>query len=304
VRNAVLIGAVVAALLIALGADSLDGGFFPWPLLVIGLVVAAVLLGRDNRRGVVTPTPPPPQAWGQQPLYAPGAGPTGGTEPTVVLEKQPAWYPPVPPPPPPPPRRTGPLLFGPALALLALGLGVLGLYDATGGAVAAAAYPALALALVGLLLVVGAFVGRPGGLVLLGLVAAVALLVTAVVDPAYSGPREIELHPTSATPLDGTYHVPSGRIELDLSGVSDPATLDGRRFDLSVGAGEVVVVVPRSVAVEYDAAVDFGGQVDAAGRRADGWSPELSGTVGPTDPDATLTVQLAADFGHLELVRS
>jgi phage shock protein PspC (stress-responsive transcriptional regulator) len=308
VRNAVLIGAVVLAALVALGADSLDGGFFPWPLFVIGLVLAGVLLGRDNRRARgVPPTPPPtappPTGWSAS-AYAPPQ--SGGTEPTVVLEKQPAWYPPVAPPPlpPPPPRRTGPLLFGPALALVALGLGVLGLYDATGGAVSAAAYPALALALVGLLLVVGAFVGRPGGLVLLGLVAAVALLFSAVVDPAYDGPRELELHPTSGAVLDGTYHVPSGRIELDLTEVGDPATLDGRTFDLSVGAGEVVVVVPRSVEVVYDVAVDFGGQVDVLGRTSDGWSPELSGTVGPVDPDASLTLNLAADFGHLEVVRS
>ena len=195
-------------------------------------------------------------------------------------------------------------MSGHALALLALGLSVRGLYGATGGADAAAAYPAHALALVGLLLVVGAFVGRPGGLVLLGLVSAVALLVTAVVDPAYSGPREVELRPTSAASLDGTYHVPSGRIELDLTEVGDPATLDGRTFDLSVGAGEVVVVVPRSVEVEYDAAVDFGGMVEAAGRTADGWSPELSGRIGPADPEATLALHLAADFGHLQVVRS
>ncbi len=311
VRNAVLIGAVVVALLVALGGDSLDGQFFPWPLLVVGLVVAAVLLGRDNRRRSVPPTPrTPPPPYGYAPTaYAPTAyapGTPAGTEPTVVLEKQPAWYPPVaaPPPVPPTPRRTGPLLFGPALALVALGLGVLGLYDATGGAVATAAYPALALALVGLLLVVGAFVGRPGGLVLLGLAAAVSLLFTAVVDPAYSGPREVELQPVSVAALDGTRHVPSGRIELDLTRVSDPSTLDGRRFDLSVGAGEVVVIVPRSVAVEYDAAIDFGGQVDVAGRTADGWSPELSGTLGPPDPEATVTLDLAADFGHLQVVRS
>jgi hypothetical protein len=235
-----------------------------------------------------------------------GAPPATGTEPTVVLEKQPAWYPPPVPPPAPPlaPRRTGPLLFGPTLALLALGLGVLGLYDATGGSVAAAAYPALALALIGVVLVVGAFVGRPGGLVLLGLVASVALLTTAVVDPAYSGPREVVLQPTSVTSLDPTHHVPSGRIELDLSGVSDPATLDGRTFNLSVGAGEVLVVVPRSVEVAYDAAVDFGGEIEVAGRRTDGWSPELSGTLGPADPEASLTLRLAADFGHLEVVRS
>ena len=313
VRNAVLIGAVVLAALVALGADSLDGGFFPWPLLVIGLVVAAVLLGRDNRGRPDGPggdwagyPPPPPGPSGPAPGWgppAPGVAPSGG-EPTVVLEKPPAWYPPVAPPPPPPPRRSGPLLFGPTLALLALALGVLGLYDATGGAVDSAAYPALALAVIGLLLLVGAFVGRPGGLVLLGLVASVALLVTAVTDPAYTGERELRLRPTSVATLDDAYHVPAGVIELDLRGISDPATLDGRTFDVSVGAGEVLVFVPRTVRVEYDAAVDFGGQVDAGNRATGGWSPELTGQIGPDDPEATITLDLAANFGHLQVVAS
>ena len=314
VRNAVLVGAVVIAALVALGADSVDGQFFPWPLLVIGLVVAAVLLGRDNRgpRGgpggdwAGYPPPPGPSApapgWGPPP--APGTAPASGHEPTVVLEKPPAWYPPVAPPPPPPPRRSGPLLFGPTLAVLALALGVLGLYDATGGDVASAAYPALALAVIGLVLLVGAFVGRPGGLVLLGLVASVALLVTAVVDPAYTGPRDLSVRPTSVATLDDGYHVPAGDIEVDLRGISDPSSLDGRSLEVSVGAGEVLVIVPRTVRVEYDAAVDFGGQVDAGGRSTGGWSPQLSGEIGPADPEATLTLDLAADFGHLRLVRS
>ena len=288
-RNAVLLGAVVLAALVALGADSLDDGF-PWPLLVLGLVLAAVLLGRDGRRSGAGPTPPP-------------SGPAG-TEPTVVLEKQPAWHPPVAPPPPPRPTRSGPLLFGPSLALLALALGVLGLYDATGGAVASAAYPALALALVGLLVLVGAFVGRPGGLVLLGLVASVALAVTAVVDPAYTGERELRLRPTSVATLEDAYHVPAGLIELDLRGLADPSGLDGRTLKVSVGAGEVLVLVPRSVQVEYDADVDFGGQVDVGDRSTGGWSPGLAGLVGPADPEATVTLDLAADFGHLRLVRS
>ena len=289
VRNAVLIGALAVTALVALGADSRNGQFFPWPLLVVGLLLAAVLLGRDRRR----PLSPPP--------------PPDGTEPTVVLEKQPAWSSPAGPPfesgGPPAPRRTGPLLFGPTLALVALGLGVLGLYDATGGSVDAAAYPALALALVGLVLLVGAFVGRAGGLILLGSVAAVALLVTSVVDPAYSGPRELRVAPTSGAALDDSYHVPAGRIELDLRDL-DPSDLDGRSLDVSVRAGEVEVLLPRSVQVTYTAAVDFGGHVDVDGRIDDGWSPELSGTDGPDDAEVDLDLRLSADFGELRVVRS
>ena len=291
VRNAVLVGALAVTVIVAFGADSRDGRFFPWPLLVVGVVVAAVLLGRDRR---ADPPPPPPS----------------GTEPTFALEKPLPWSSPAGPPAPPAaasaPRRTGPLLFGPALALLALALGLLGLYDATGASVDAAAYPALALALVGVVLVVGAFVGRPGGLVLLGSVAAVALLATSVVDPAYSGPRELRVAPTSGAALEDAYHVPAGRIELDLRDL-DPADLDGRSLEVSVHAGDVVVFVPRSVELTYAAAIDFGGHIDVDGRTGDGWSPALSGTDGPGGPDTAavdLDLALSADFGELRVVRS
>ncbi|CAA9333520.1 MAG: hypothetical protein AVDCRST_MAG36-1054 [uncultured Nocardioidaceae bacterium] len=302
-RTAVLVGALAVAVFVVLGIGSLDGRP-PRPLVVVGVAVAAVLLARDDRRSRagVPPGAPPPPPPPTPPGPAPAAG-RGGTEPTVVLEK-PAWYPPPAPPPPAPstPPRSGPLLFAPALALLSLGLGLLGVYDVSGGDVVAAAYPALALALVGLLLVVGAFVGRPGGLVALGIVAAGSLLVTAVVDPAYSGPRELVLRPTSADALDDSYRVPTGRIELDLRGL-DPATLDGRALDVSVRAGDVLVLLPRSVRVTYDAAVDFGGQVDDGRRSSGGWSPRLSGTLGPEDAEADLELRLAADFGQLRLER-
>lgn len=315
VRTALLIGALTVAVVLALAGAG--DGHVAWPVLVVGLVLAVVLVGRDNRRSAAgrsaapgTSTPPPAPHVAQSspppsPPSSPQSAPAGsGTEPTVVLEKQPAWHPPVAPlPVPERPRRTGPLLFGPALALLALGLGVLGLYDAQGGDVAPAAYPALALTIVGLLLIVGAFVGRPGGLVLLGLVAALALPVTAIADPTYSGSRDLQVAPTSAAGLLGAYHVPAGRIRLDLRNL-DPATLDGRSLDVSVGAGEVVVLVPQSVQVSYDAVVDFGGHIDVDGRVDDGWSPELRGTDGPPDPQAGLALQLSADFGQLRLVRS
>ncbi len=48
---------------------------------------------------------------------------------------------------------------------------MLGIADLAGAPVADAAYPALALATIGAMLVVGAFYGRAGGLILLGLIA-------------------------------------------------------------------------------------------------------------------------------------
>ena len=72
------------------------------------------------------------------------------------------------------PRKRGPILFWFTLALIALAEGVLGVVDLAGADVADSAYPALALGITAVMLLVGAFWGRAGGLILLGLVAAIA----------------------------------------------------------------------------------------------------------------------------------
>ena len=57
-------------------------------------------------------------------------------------------------------------------------MGVLGIADLAGAPVADAAYPALAVGIIGAMLLVGAFYGRAGGLILVGLLATLALGVT------------------------------------------------------------------------------------------------------------------------------
>ena len=88
----------------------------------------------------------------------------------------PAWMPPPPPAyvPPPRPRRTGLVLFWPTLALIAIALGTLGIFDVN-GSVQPSAYVALAVAVIAVMLLVGAFVGRPGGLIALGIIASLGL---------------------------------------------------------------------------------------------------------------------------------
>ena len=67
------------------------------------------------------------------------------------------------------PRKRGPILFWFTLALIATGVGTLGIIDVSGTSVPDAAYPALALALTGAMLLLGAFWGRAGGLIFIGL---------------------------------------------------------------------------------------------------------------------------------------
>jgi phage shock protein PspC (stress-responsive transcriptional regulator) len=185
-RNVLLIIAAAFAGLLLVG-DSWGGFGFPWPLALLALVLFAVLMSRDN-----APTPPGtpvsrPPTGAPAPYAAPHPGATDEAGDQTVPLGQPyqyggsqrGWQPVAPQAALPKPRKQGPILFGITLALIAAGLGALGLYDALAdNNVADAAYPALALGITGAMLVLGAFFGRPGGLILLGTISAIALAGT------------------------------------------------------------------------------------------------------------------------------
>jgi phage shock protein PspC (stress-responsive transcriptional regulator) len=296
-RNGVLIATALVAALLAV-ANGWGGPGFPWPVLLVGLGVVVYLAVRD-RDGSTTGTAQPPTydpqppAYDQQPLGAAGEPPA------------PPWLPAPPAPAPyqPPRSQRGPLLFGPTLALVAVALGVLGLFDASGGSVQDSAYPALALAVVAVMLLVGAFVGRAGGLILLGVVAALALAATSVAGAAGGfdgdGRRQVRVVPASAAGVPGDYTVNSGRVRVDLSTVRDPQALDGRVIDLHGGAAELVVVLPPGVRSHVEADIDGPGQIDLPDQSTGGIDNALSGTYGSGATDVTITTHLSV--GHIDV---
>lgn len=293
-RNTLLIIAAVVAGLSIVG-DSWGGFGFPWPLFIIALVVFAVMMSRDNSASPDAPAAP----------YAapqPGASYAGEDQPLHHTGQQPGWQPVAPTPPPPylPPRKQGPVLFGYTLALIAIGLGTLGLYDALAtDQVADAAYPALALGITGAMLVVGAFVGRPGGLILVGTIAAVALAATAIVSPRFEGDRSIHAKPTSLAEVQDRYEVPAGTIELDLTQLTEPSGLDGREIHLEATAGEIIVILPEGIQADVDAAIDFGGQIDVGSRTEDGFGRDVRQLIGDGETEVDLHIDLK--FGHIEV---
>lgn len=288
-RNALLVGAAVVAGLLLIG-DSWGGFWFPWPLAVIALIVFAVLMNRENKMNTQDPsmnTQNPPLPWS-------GAEPAPG-DTTALPPMQPPYQPTQPTyqPPMPKPDR-GPQLFWVTLALVAIALGVLGLYDVSGGSVVDAAYPALALTVVGAMLVVGAWVGRAGGLVFLGIVAAIALAITSLVTTDFNGERTIDATPTSAAQVQDRYQVPAGSIELDLTNVSDLEALDGRIIDLEANAGEILVTVPEDLDVDVTADVSIAGEATVFGQQASGPDVHIERrqAAGSDAPDLELDIQL------------
>lgn len=281
VRTVALVVAGILAVASVVG-DSFGGLDFPWPLMLAGLVLLVVFGGKqakENRAaGLGTPPPPPP-------------GATGPTYP---------GYRPGPPPPPRPrdPRKRGPLLLPFTLALTALALGVVATLHLAGVDVTPSAYPATALGVIGTMLLVGAFYGRAGGLIFLGLVAALATAATTAVDDVTAGQRTSS--PTTAEALQDSYDLGVGEIVLDLTRMdaAELAKLDERTVKVDLDVGHIRVIVPDEglrVAVDADLEV---GEVVLFGEKSDSSAKATHGN----GDEPTLDIEADMVLGQIEVL--
>ncbi len=281
-----LVGAIA---LLALLGDSLGGWGFPWPLLIIGLI-AYLVLSRRNDPGAPSFAPADADSWtptdGSPPATSPPATSYRGYRP-----------------PPPNPRKRGPVLFWFTMALAALSVGVLGIVDLAGADITPSAYPATALGVTALMLLIGAFYGRAGGLILVGLVLAALTAGTTMVERIDFG--DVERKPLQVADIDYTYDYDIADIEIDLSRVSDPEELDGRTLNIDVGLGEVTVTVPPGVDVIAEATVDEFGTTRLFGKQRDGSQSATYDSRPSAEEEApTLTVIVRADIGDITIETS
>jgi hypothetical protein len=187
------------------------------------------------------------------------------------------------------PRKKGPILFWFALAVMAVAVGVLGVVDLAGASVAPSAYPALVLALSGAFLLLGAFWGRAGGLILVGLLAAGAT-VGATVRDQWDPHREV-VRPVTSAAVEDSYHLDTGNLVFDLTDVTDPARLDGRTIHLSGGVGQIDIEVPVGLAVVVDAHVSGPGGISLFGEDSGGVDTTASAShSGPLSHAPELTI--------------
>ncbi len=288
-RTVALVALTVIAAL-ALVGDSWGASFwFPWPLIVVASVVGLVWLAVGSRGRPVTPEPEVDPETGE-PL--PAATSVGG--PT---DSYPASYAA---PRPRDPRKRGPLLFWFTLALIAFALGILGIVDLAGVPVVDAAYPALALGVTGVMLLVGSVMGRAGGLILVGLVASMALVGTTVAD-RWDGDT-VEVKPTSAADVQDSYSIERGDLVVDLSDVSDVDALDGRTISVSGDAGRLEIVVPAEADVEVEASMDGPGGYDLFGAQGGGIDWTRSASHDADEAGApTLTIDAELAVGEIDV---
>jgi hypothetical protein len=134
--------------------------------------------------------------------------------------------------------------------ILLVGAGVVGLIFATSDGIEPTRVFGAALVVVGAALVVATWFGRGVGLIAVGVLLVGLLSVSALIDVPFKGGfgQRIE-RPISTTELQREYHLAAGELTVDLGRVQLPrdSTTD---VEATVGAGHLVVIVPRGVEVD------------------------------------------------------
>ncbi len=243
-------------------------------------------------------TPPPPAADGPPTPPTPPQAPAGG---------EPAWTP------PPAPERTRSALGRATIGLMLVTVGLLwslrlaGLLAITAGQLLAAA-----LLTIGLGLLVGAVLGRARGLIWFGVVLLPLVLISQVAEDATiagipamivdgDSAGEVHLTPTSVDDISETYELGAGSLRLDLTEV--PFDGETVTVEMSVGFGEVRVIVPDDVEVVATGSVGIG-EVQMFERRASGLGVgELAVEADPDDPRGRVELELRAGIGEIDLDR-
>lgn len=324
--------ALLAVVVVGLAA-SLDGPG-SGPLVALALVgVGVALYRRDDgtptapgrttttaaATGPATPRLPDDVAPGERSQEAhpvpPGTDGGGATPPpvppTAVHATPPA-------PPPAPPRRRS-VLGWLTVGLALIAAGVAAWLDAAGVAVLdGTQVAAVAMAVLGLGLLVGAVVGRARWLALLALVllpvvgagsavrgiedAAGVDLPGAAAFDAGVGERRVDLRPDE---LPGDVEFGLGELEVDYADLQPGAFVADQEVlvDVQLGVGEVRVLLPRDVRWVVQAGVGLG---DISVEDSDG-SRSLASGAGRTvslegGPDAGPVLQLDVDTGLGEIV--
>ena len=158
------------------------------------------------------------------------------------------------------------------------------------------------LTLVGVALMVGSLRRPQPGLIAFGTILTLLVAVAAVApsEAIRGGLGERTYVVTEASDLDARYEVGIGDMELDLSQLE---LAEAREVRVSVGAGNLDVILPRDLPVRVDATsgageiVLFGDKIEGVGLQRD----HLDDTYDDNQPGLALTLEIGA--GSIEVTK-
>ncbi|RJQ69594.1 PspC domain-containing protein [Pseudonocardiaceae bacterium YIM PH 21723] len=257
---------VLGILLIPTASIVVDGGFTAF--LVLGLAGAALYLLHRNRNGSgsgAAPYPTPPTPGAPMPPASEGSVAAGMDAPTSVVDAPihpatpppppppnwapPAYGPPPPPFPPKPPKRRSPvtaITFGVVLVVAAAMLLLEGRY---GFSANGTEMFGVLLVVMGIGLVVGAFVRGGRGLILLVIPTILITLGSGVTHRLNTSGAHVNWSANSISEVQPSYNLDAGKASLDLTAVRVPAG-ETKNISVKVNIGEVNVTLPTAVAAE------------------------------------------------------
>ena len=254
--------------------------------LLVALVIAVVYLRRDRTPNPTAPADPVPA---EVPVVA-----SPVTAPPATKQRK--------------PRRERSPLGWMTLSAMLLVVGVLMALRFSGAVhLSAVVIVAAALGVVGCGLVVGAFVGRARGLIVMGLLLVLALIPTTVINNLHMPLQRnanVTLTPRTVDALPPSYSLGAGQVTLDLTRVHNDS--QQHVTVIKVGLGAVRVYLPRNLVAVVTA------QANVGNIRAP-WSPhDLTGaSIEKTFTQGTATPQrqpvhidLQVGAGQVEVVRS
>lgn len=283
-------------------------------LIVIGVIV--VLLFRNGQRPVVDSSSGVPYAPAYGPVPPPEPGAFGQTPGTAYAQPSPGYVPPGPPtytaptapylPPPPGPAKEKSVLGRVTVSIALIGTGLMVAWNSVSDDdFKVVAIFATALAVVAVGLIVGAFLGRARGLILLGILLTIATSISGAVDQhVEGGVGERTWVPTTVAEAERPFRLGVGDAELDLTGLPPGSAVD---VDVSVGMGELRVIVPDDARVVVDGSVGAGTMRLFEERTRDGTGLSDRTTSDPSPGAAPgaplLTIDAEVGLGELEVRR-
>jgi phage shock protein PspC (stress-responsive transcriptional regulator) len=275
-------------------------GWQPSAGLVVALALMAVaialLLGREDRAVASPGDPAEPLGVASDTGSRPVAGAGAAAAPPLPPYQSAATVLPA------APRRpvtpAAPVITLTAIGAIAVALAAAGIGDAAGfWHLDLVAGFGIATVVVGVALVVSAFVGRAGALIPLGVLLVLGLVASTALDPIIEDGAGVRHHDVDdLDDLDSTYELGVGELRLDLRDLD----LEGaeRRVDVELGIGDVTVLVPDDVRVVVDGRVDAG-QLDVFGEIDSGLGVDIRETIDGTGGVLRLRLDVGAGNGEV-----